>query len=113
GDNISPSSKESGEPHAPLWSKNPWDRYGPASPSSAVHAERYPGTRQTADPVYKVVRRGALPCSSPEMVAVSGGENPRLNGAYQSPRSDLEPSSARRSAGAVINRAAARPTNWR
>src|SRR5208337_3819647 len=45
--------------------------------------------------------------------AVSGGENPRLNGAYQSPRSDLEPSSARRSAGAVINRAAARPTNWR
>src|SRR5208337_1511159 len=44
---------------------------------------------------------------------VSGGENPRLNGAYQSPRSDLEPSSARRSAGAVINRAAARPTNWR
>src|SRR5271166_2438775 len=47
------------------------------------------------------------------VIDVSGGENPRLNGAYQSPRSDLEPSSARRSAGAVINRAAARPTNWR
>src|SRR5208283_2567010 len=51
--------------------------------------------------------------AGPDMRVVSGGENPRLNGAYQSPRSDLEPSSARRSAGAVINRAAARPTNWR
>ena len=43
-----------------LWSKNLCGRYGPASPSSAVHAERYPGTRQAADPAYKVVRRGAL-----------------------------------------------------
>ena len=25
-DNISPNSKEGGEPHVPLWSKNPWDR---------------------------------------------------------------------------------------
>ena len=43
----------------------------PASPSSAVHAGRYPGTRLAADPVYKVARRGALPCSTPEMVARS------------------------------------------
>jgi hypothetical protein len=48
------SSKEGGEPHAPLWSKNLCGRYGPASPSSAVHAVRYPGTRQAADPAYKV-----------------------------------------------------------
>ena len=70
-DNISSSSKESGEPHASLRSKNLCGRYGPASPSSAVHAGRYPGTRDTADPVYKVARRGALPCSTPEMVARS------------------------------------------
>ena len=70
-DNISPSSKESGEPHASLRSNNLCGRYGPASPSSAVHAGRYPGTRLAADPVYKVARRGALPCSSPEMVAKS------------------------------------------
>ena len=70
-DNISSSSKESGEPHASLRSKNLCGRYGPASPSSAVHAGRYPGTRLAADPVYKVARRGALPCSSPEMVAKS------------------------------------------
>jgi hypothetical protein len=71
GDNISSSSKESGEPHASLRSTNPCGRYGPASPSSAVHAERYPGTRQAADPAYKVARRGALPCSSSELVARS------------------------------------------
>jgi hypothetical protein len=70
-DNISSSSKESGEPHASLRSKNLCGRYGPASSSSAVHAGRYPGTRLAADPVYKVARRGALPCSSPEMVAKS------------------------------------------
>ena len=70
-DNISSSSKESGEPHASLRSKNLCGRYGPASPSSAVHAGRYPGTRLAADPVYKVARRGALPCSTPEMVARS------------------------------------------
>src|SRR6476646_4508425 len=57
-DNISSSSKESGEPHASLRSKNLCGRYGPASPSSAVHAGRYPGTRLAADPVYKVARRG-------------------------------------------------------
>ena len=68
---ISPSSKESGEPHASLWSKNLCGRYGPASPSSAVHAVRYPGTRQAADPAYKVVRRGVLLCPSPQMVARS------------------------------------------
>ena len=67
--NISPSSKESGEPHASLRSTNLCGRYGPASPSSAVHAERYPGTRHAADPAYKVARRGALPCSSTIMVA--------------------------------------------
>jgi len=44
---------------------------------------------------------------------VSGGENPRINGAYQFPRSRLEPLSARRSAGAVNDRMAARSTNWR
>jgi hypothetical protein len=54
-DNISLSSKEGGEPHASLGSVNLCGRYGPASPSSAVHAERYPGTRQAADPAYKVV----------------------------------------------------------
>jgi hypothetical protein len=70
-DNISSSSKESGEPYASLRSKSLCGRYGPASPSSAVHAGRYPGTRLAADPVYKVARRGALPCSSPEMVARS------------------------------------------
>jgi hypothetical protein len=70
-DNIWSSSKESGEPHASLWSMNLCGRYGPASPSSAVHAGRYPGTRHAADPAYKVARRGALLCSSPEMVARS------------------------------------------
>jgi hypothetical protein len=68
---ISLNSKESGEPHASLWSKNLCGRYGPASPSSAVHAVRYPGTRQAADPAYKVVRRGALLCPSSIMVASS------------------------------------------
>jgi transposase len=68
-DDISPSSKESGEPHASLRSTNLCGRYGPASPSSAVHAERYPGTRHAADPAYKVARRGALPCSSTILVA--------------------------------------------
>ena len=71
GDDISLSSKESGEPHASLWSKNLCGRYGPASPSSAVHAERYPGTRHAADPAYKVARRGALLCPSSIMVASS------------------------------------------
>src|SRR5208283_1098793 len=69
GDDISLSSKESGEPHASLRSTNQCGRFGPASPSSAVHAERYPGTRHAADPAYKVVRRGALPYSSTIMVA--------------------------------------------
>ncbi len=68
--NISLISKESGEPQASLWSTNLCGRFGPASPSSAVHAERYPGTRHAADPAYKVVRRrGALPYSSTIMVA--------------------------------------------
>jgi hypothetical protein len=71
GNDILPSSKESGEPHASLWSKNLCGRYGPASPSSAVHAVRYPGTRQAADPAYKVVRCGALLCPSSIMVASS------------------------------------------
>src|SRR5271165_5734426 len=44
-------------------------RFSPASPSSAVHAERYPGTRHAVDPAYKVVRRGALPNSSTIMLA--------------------------------------------
>ena len=48
----------------PFGRTNLCGRYGPASPSSAVHAERYPGTRQAADPAYKVVRRGALLCPS-------------------------------------------------
>jgi transposase len=69
GDDISLSSKESGEPHASLRSTNLCGRFGPASPSSAVHAGRYPGTRRAADPAYKVARRGALPCSSTIMVA--------------------------------------------
>jgi len=60
GNDISLSSRESGEPHVSLWSTNLCGRYGPASPSSAVDAERYPGTRYAADPAYKVVRRGAL-----------------------------------------------------
>jgi hypothetical protein len=51
---ISSISKESGEPHASLWSKSLCGRYGPAFPSSAVHAGRYPGTRRAADPAYKV-----------------------------------------------------------
>ena len=33
-------------------------RSGPAFPSSALQAERYPGTRFGADPVYKVDRCG-------------------------------------------------------
>ena len=33
---ISSISKESGEPHASLWSKSLCGRYGPAFPSSAV-----------------------------------------------------------------------------
>jgi hypothetical protein len=70
-DNISLSSKESGEPYVDLRSTNLCGRYGPASPSSAVHAERYTGTRQGADPTYKVVRRGALLSSSSIMVARS------------------------------------------
>src|SRR6266851_3227876 len=67
--NISLISKESGEPQASLRSTNLCGRFGPASPSSAFHAERYPGTRHAADPAYKVVRRGALPYSSTIMVA--------------------------------------------
>src|SRR4051812_28997390 len=65
---IALSSKESGEPRASLWSENLCGRYGPAVPSSAVHAGRYPGTRQPADPAYKVARRGALPWSLFEVV---------------------------------------------
>jgi hypothetical protein len=42
---------------------------------------------------------------------VSGGENPRINGAHPSPRSQLEPPSARRLAGTVNDRGAARSTN--
>src|SRR5258708_30780125 len=68
-------SKESGEPQASLRSTNLCGRFGPASPSSAVHSERYPGTRHAADPVYKVVRRGALAYSSAIMVA----KNERLH----------------------------------
>ena len=69
--NILLSSKESGEPHASLRSKNLCGRYGLASPSSAVYAGRYPGTRPVADPVNKVAKRGALPCTSLEMVETS------------------------------------------
>ena len=69
GNDISPSSKESGEPHASLRSTNLCGRYGPAFPNSAIQAGRYPGTRPAADPVYKVARRGALPCSPAMMVA--------------------------------------------
>jgi hypothetical protein len=65
------SSKESGESYGSLWSTNLCGRLGPASPSSAVHAGRYPGTRQAADPAYKVARRGALLCPSSIMVARS------------------------------------------
>ena len=34
-------------------------RLGPVFPSSAVQAGRYPGTRMSVDPVYKVARSGA------------------------------------------------------
>ena len=54
------SGEESGEPLASLWPNSPCGRSGPASPSSARQTGRYPGTRSAADPVYKVVRGGAL-----------------------------------------------------
>src|SRR6266566_578754 len=34
-------------------------RLGPVFPSSAVQTGRYPGTRMSVDPVYKVARSGA------------------------------------------------------
>lgn len=54
GPNILWSSEKSGEPHVSLRSSNLCGRYGPAPPSSVVHAGRYPGTRSSADPAYKV-----------------------------------------------------------
>jgi hypothetical protein len=44
---------------------------------------------------------------------VAGGQNPRINGAYQSPRSQSEASSALGADGAVNYRMAMRSTNWR
>lgn len=64
-----PGGKESGEPHASLWPTSPSGRYGPAFPRSAIQVERYPGTRHSADPAYKVARCGALPCSPGAMAA--------------------------------------------
>jgi hypothetical protein len=45
--------------------------------------------------------------------SVSGGENPRINGAHRSLGSQLKPLSARPLAGAVSDRGTARSTNWR
>src|ERR1700745_4534341 len=53
------SSEENGEPLASLWRKNLCGRLGPVFPSSAVQTGRYPGTRMSVDPAYKVARSGA------------------------------------------------------
>src|SRR3954465_13757888 len=53
------SSEESGEPLASLWRMSLCGRLGPVFPSSAVQTGRYPGTRMSVDPVYKVARSGA------------------------------------------------------
>ena len=53
------SSEENGEPLASLWRMSPCGRLGPVFRSSAVQIGRYPGTRASVDPAYKVVRSGA------------------------------------------------------
>src|ERR1700674_2994001 len=54
------SSEENGEPLPSLWPMSLCGRLGPVFPSSAVQIGRYPGTRASVDPAYKVVRSGAL-----------------------------------------------------
>ena len=46
-------------PLASLWRMSPCGRLGPVFPSSAVQTGRYPGTRKSVDPAYKVARSGA------------------------------------------------------
>jgi hypothetical protein len=53
------SSEENGEPLASLWRVSLCGRLGPVFPSSAVQIGRYPGTRVSVDPAYKVARSGA------------------------------------------------------
>ena len=49
---------ENGEPLASLWRMSLCGRLGPVFPSSAVQTGRYPGTRKSVDPAYKVAPSG-------------------------------------------------------